>query len=75
MEVFPKTNEECTLELFYILKKIIDDHVDKDKTGLNTIDSLRKGLDEVAAKTNAYYLGVFDIDNFKKYNSPPLDYE
>ena len=22
-----------------------------------------------------YLLGVFDIDNFKKYNSPPLDYE
>ena len=75
MPVLPTNDEECTIKDFNTIKGKLDIALDCDKTGLRTYDSLRKEMDDVAAKSTRYNLGVFDIDNFKKYNSPPLDYE
>ena len=75
MPDLPTNDEECTMEKFNLVKGRLDTALDCDKTGLRTIDSLRKELEEKAIYDSTYFLGVFDIDNFKKYNSPPLDYE
>ena len=53
----------------------MDRFYDEDKTGLKTLESLRMSLDMLAIAADYYHLGIFNVDNFKKVNRPPLDYE
>ena len=57
------------------MKNKLDLTYDYDKTTLKTIESCRKELVKLALVSDDYWIAIVDLDNFKKMNTKPMDYE
>ena len=68
------TPANLTFDHYKYIKDKLDMVFDYDKTGMRTMDSLIKELDKIASEEFAYLMTIADMDNFKKYNTQPLNY-